>query len=417
MNELRVDEFDYSLPTERIAARPLPQRDASRLLLASEQSARIDHRIVRDLPDVLPSGSLLIMNNSRVVPARLHLKKQTGGAVEVFLLEPEERGTHAEALARSTPHRWRCMIGGKGVQPGTALSGRDPDCTVEALVVARDEGLALIEFSWTSLETFSEILHRFGATPLPPYIKRDDDDEDKERYQTVYARVHGSVAAPTAGLHLSEEVLNRCAEKDVQRCDVTLHIGLGTFEPMRDTSVKNHAMHIEYAAVDKASVVALIEHMQAVESDPEKRTVCIGTTSLRTAESLYHLGRTLHAHPETEPSVLEVSQWCWTETGAAELTAVESLRAVLSYLEKNHLDRIHFATQLMIVPGFPFMICDTLLTNFHQPRSTLLVLVSAFVGHARRAQIYMEALANEYRFLSYGDASLLFRERSGRDRE
>ncbi|MFM8436884.1 MAG: S-adenosylmethionine:tRNA ribosyltransferase-isomerase, partial [Candidatus Kapaibacterium sp.] len=304
MNELRVDEFDYSLPAERIAARPLPQRDASRLLLASEQSPRIEHRIVRDLPDVLPEGSLLIMNNSRVVPARLHLKKTTGGAVEVFLLEPEERGTHAEALARSTPHRWRCMLGGKGIQPGTVLSERDSGCVLEALIVSRDEGLAIVEFSWPSLQTFSEILHRFGATPLPPYIKRDDDDEDKERYQTVYARISGSVAAPTAGLHVSQDMLERCAQRNIRPCDVTLHIGLGTFEPMREDSVKNHAMHVEYAAVEAESVRRLLDHLHAVERDASIRTVCIGTTSLRTSESLYHLGRLLHERPDTEPAVL-----------------------------------------------------------------------------------------------------------------
>lgn len=409
MNDLSVNEFDYALPSERIASHPLPQRDASRLMVAFESSPAIEHKAVRDLPKLLSSGSMLVMNNSRVVPARLLLRKETGGVVEVFLLEPEERGAHADALARSTPHRWQCMIGGKGVTAGTVLTERNSSCTLEACVIAREDSLALVEFSWTSLQTFSEILHQFGATPLPPYIKRKADHEDKERYQTVYARIHGSVAAPTAGLHLSQEVLDGCESAQIGRCNVTLHIGLGTFEPMKDASVKNHSMHIEYAAVERVAVQQLIAHLHLVAENPERRTVCIGTTSLRTIESLYHLGRMLYSRPDIEPTILDVTQWCWMEPHATEMSAVESLQAVDSYMEKNNLESIHFATQLMIVPGFPFKICDTLLTNFHQPRSTLLVLVSAFVGHARRAQIYMEALAQEYRFLSYGDASLLFR--------
>jgi S-adenosylmethionine:tRNA ribosyltransferase-isomerase len=414
MNELPVDEFDYTLPAERIAERPLPERDASRLLVAHASGSGIAHHHVRDLPALIAPGSLLIMNNSRVVPARLHMRKDTGGMVEIFLLEPYHKGTHAEALASMAPHRWKCMIGGKNVREGMTLTTSDEHSILHAHVVSRHEGLAIVEFSWSFAETFSEALNRFGATPLPPYIKRRDDSSDKERYQTVYAKVKGSVAAPTAGLHVSEALLSKCKDRGISCCDVTLHIGLGTFEPMKSDQVRNHTMHVEYAAADRSELMRLREHLLRVQSNPELRTICIGTTSLRTAESLYHLGCMLHGNPQIDPTKPEVTQWCWTESNRPALTAAESIQAILNYMDSQGLEQIHFPTQLMIVPGFPFMICDTLLTNFHQPRSTLLVLVSAFVGHDRRAEIYHEALSNEYRFLSYGDASLLFRGAAAR---
>lgn len=444
--EIRPAEYDYTLPDERIAVRPAAQRDESRLLLCSARSGDIAHRRFGDLPDLIPPGATLVVNDTRVVRARLHLYRESGGKVEVLLTDPLFPSSDpAAALAARGESVWRCMVGGlKRIRNGGEIKGEfplalpdengekekkkreeenDADRTNErhdgrgtlfALLKEEDEAGPVLRFRWTPAEmSFAEVIERIGHVPLPPYIKREDLPEDVSSYQTVYAEHEGAVAAPTAGLHFTPEVLERIAARDIQTVRVTLHVGAGTFAPMKGERVGEHPMHAERIAVSEASLHALLEAAERRERTGAPLVV-VGTTSLRTLESLYWYGVRLLRN-EIEPSSSEPVVDQWDPYRLEREGVLPSLREALQQVanrvaaegDGHNREGVSGVTRLMIVPGYRFRACDALITNFHQPGSTLVLLVAAFLGKDLWRRAYDAALQEGYRFLSYGDSSLL----------
>ncbi|WP_045687826.1 S-adenosylmethionine:tRNA ribosyltransferase-isomerase [Hymenobacter sp. AT01-02] len=398
--QLSIHDFTYELPAERIAPEPLPDRDQSRLLYY--QGGTIHDQQFQDLPSLLPPSTLLVFNDTKVVRARLFAQKPTGGIVELFCLEPVAPHRAIEpAMQQTGSCVWKCLVGnGKrwksgAVQLEFAVQGQSATLTAER--VEHGEGYALIRFSWEPATLpFAEVLRAAGHLPLPPYLNRADTDVDAVRYQTVYAAHEGAVAAPTAGLHFSEAVLAELRARHISSARVTLHVGAGTFQPVKAAQMAEHPMHGEPISVTAATLRQLLAHLPAP-------IIPVGTTSLRTLESLYWLGAHLAQHPNNP--VWHVRQWQPYEA-ATEVSAAEALTALLHHLEANGVEELHATTQLLIAPGYQFRLVRGLVTNFHQPESTLLLLVAALVGPTWR-QIYEHALTHNYRFLSYGDSSLL----------
>lgn len=403
---LKTEDFTYTLPPERIAVRPLAQRDHSRMLTADARTQSITHGHFYDVPEALPPDTLLIINATKVIAARLEARKSTGGAVEIFLLEPTDAPSAAEGLVMRGFCRWRCLLGGRNLRTGTILSGGSSGAEFTA-VIASEEGVErVLEFQWNSGLTFGELISRIGATPLPPYIKRRADDGDKERYQTVYAREEGAVAAPTAGLHFTPDVFAALESRGISCAEVVLAVGLGTFKPMEEEFVRDVEMHAEKIHVTLSALRRITAHCA------EKRpVVCVGTTSLRTIESLYWFGvELMEKKADIHSDSFFVGQWTpYAERGYYP-SAEEALGAVIQWANANNLDEIRGATALMIAPGYRFGTAQGLLTNFHQPGSTLLLLVACFLGRDFWREVYHSALENDYRFLSYGDSSLLWRQ-------
>lgn len=411
-------DYVYTLPPERIAVHPLPERDRSKLLVAHVAADTIAHRLFTDLPEELPSGALLLMNNTRVITARILMHKTSGGAAEVLCLSPVLPGPDpAVALQAGSPCRWRCMTGGRRIRVGTILEcdiarQNDTPLPLRACVLEREGTEALIEFSWEPASlSFAAVLDMAGVLPLPPYLKRDAEPDDAQRYQTVYAEQPGSVAAPTAGLHFTDAVLQRLRDKGVCTEQVTLHVGAGTFQPLQSDEVAEHRMHREYVSVTRSTVERLREQClrRARTTAAEYPVIPVGTTSVRTLESLYWFGVRLllddgDARSRAE---MELDQWEPYRLASSRIAPAEALDALLQWMDTHELDEVTGGTRIMIVPGYTFALCDALITNFHQPHSTLILLVAALTGQPLWRRIYDEALARDYRFLSYGDSSLL----------
>jgi S-adenosylmethionine:tRNA ribosyltransferase-isomerase len=401
---LSVRDLTYDLPADRIATHPLADRDASKLLVYRD-GAIADH-IFKDLPGLLPPAALLVMNDTRVVNARLHFRKDTGAAIEVFCLEPADGGPVEQAFRQVGEVVWRCTLGNarrwKQGPLGQLFRSPQGDVQLFAERLPDDGHGPRVRFTWLPERlSFADVLGRAGEVPLPPYMHRAAEVADSERYQTVYARAEGSVAAPTAGLHFTPAVLEALAARGVQRAHLTLHVGAGTFRPVHADTMAGHDMHQERILVTREVVQQLHEGVGA------RPIVATGTTTLRTLESLYWHGvRILRG---ADPNELNVGQWEAYDTTAEALPGTrEAMGAVLRWMDQRDLDQVTGSTTLLIAPGYRVRMADALITNFHQPGSTLILLVAAFVGDDWR-RIYDHALAHGYRFLSYGDSSLLER--------
>lgn len=400
---IRISEFNYPLPDERIAKFPLPVRDQSRLLVYRQGEVTAD--TFTSLPAYLPAGSLMIFNNTKVIQARLHFHKETGALIEVFCLEPIQPNDYALNFQQTEHAAWLCMIGNLKKWKEGALR-KEMVVKGKPLTLTAERGQChgtshWVDFRWNNPDiTFADILEVFGELPIPPYLNRETQESDKETYQTVYSKIKGSVAAPTAGLHFTPRVLDALRDKGVELEELTLHVGAGTFKPVKSEEIEGHEMHTEYISVSRATVEKLIAH--------HGQAIAVGTTSVRTLESLYHIGVTLLANPDATEEDLHVRQWQPYETAsdAALIPAEDSLRAIVRYLDRHGMETLHTSTQIIIAPGYEYKIVKAMVTNFHQPQSTLLLLVSAFV-HGNWRKIYDYALAHDFRFLSYGDSSLL----------
>ena len=397
-----IDQYDYPLPEDRIAKYPLAERDASKLLVLKDgqlQASQFKH-----IGDFLPPKALLVFNETKVIRARLRFQKATGSHIEIFCLEPEE--DYQIAFSSASPVRWKCLVGnskrwreGK-LQMSLNVNGNEVVLTAER--VEKNDQYSEIEFSWTpSGLPFASVLEAAGEIPLPPYLNREAEPEDRDRYQTVFARYDGSVAAPTAGLHFTKPLLQQLQHQGFELDEVTLHVGAGTFRPVATATIGEHAMHSETIIVRKSLLENLLRHL---ESD----IIPVGTTSTRTLESLYWIGMMLH-EKGTELRELHVEQWYPYENHPS-LTTQEALHHIINYMELHQLTRIEASTALMIVPGYQMKVITGLITNFHQPKSTLLLLVSALIGDQWK-KAYQYALDNGFRFLSYGDSCIFFQKK------
>ncbi len=422
----KISDYNYPLPDERIAKFPLQERDKSKLLLY--RHGEVGEDVFSNLPSYLPKGALMVFNNTKVIQARLHFRKPTGALIEIFLLEPVAPRDYEQMFQSRGECSWICLIGNqKKWKEGalhsqiakrlpkqvTAKNSRSSSARLQSeaaqelstlnsqlstqLTAQRGApcGTGIrIDFSWDNPDvSFSEILEAAGELPIPPYLNRETQESDKTTYQTVYSKIKGSVAAPTAGLHFTDRVLHDIDALGIEREEVTLHVGAGTFKPVKSETISGHEMHSEFISVKRSTIERIIAH--------GGRAVAVGTTSVRTLESLYYLGVRAYNH---QP-VTEVEQWEPYETSPS-LTAVETLEALLAWMDDNGLDILHASTRIIIVPGYKYHIVERLITNFHQPQSTLLLLVSALIGNDWH-KVYDYALTHDFRFLSYGDSSIL----------
>lgn len=395
---ISINDFDYPLPAERIAAHPLAERDQCKLLVIDRSGPVADH-IFAELPSLLPADALLVYNNTRVINARMRFAKPSGAAIEIFCLEPHLPADYAENFAACGRCQWMCLVGNsKRWKDGDLSMAIEVDGRSVTLTARRVEKLgsaSIVQFDWDAPEVpFASIIEVAGVIPVPPYLNRDTEESDSADYQTVYSRISGSVAAPTAGLHFTDRVLADIDARGIPRRELTLHVGAGTFQPVKDDDVAAHEMHSEFIAVP----LALIEELAATD----RQIYAVGTTSVRTLESLYHIG-CLVSQGRWEG---EVPQWYPYDDEHPRLSAREALEAVARHLRERGLTTLLASTRIIIAPGYAYRLVKGMVTNFHQPRSTLLLLVSAMIGDAWRAA-YDHALAADYRFLSYGDACLI----------
>lgn len=413
MEELLIENFNYPLPDERIAKYPLTERDHSKLLVFRD--GEISEDKFYHIGRFIPADSLLIYNNTRVIQARLIFHKQAedgsqGARIEIFCLEPLAPHDYALSLGSTDGCTWKCMIGNLKKWKQGKLALHVGDITLYAERLSTSGNTHEVRFTWESplsplgergrgREAFAEILDRMGQLPIPPYLNRDTEESDKTTYQTVYSRIKGSVAAPTAGLHFTDRVLDGLREQGIRTAEVTLHVGAGTFQPVKTADANQHTMHTEIIAVPRETIATLLAHIGHI--------VAVGTTSMRTLESLYYI-KPLLTSPHGEEQVLHVGQFD-PYTGTHDYTTAEALQAILDYLDATGQDTLHAETQIMIKPGYTFHVVNQLITNFHQPKSTLLLLISAFVGEDWK-RIYDYALGHDFRFLSYGDSSILSRK-------
>lgn len=409
---LSIKDFTYSLPEERIAKYPLAERDVSKLLIYKD--GNISEDVYKNIADHLPADSLLVFNDTKVVEARLLIQKSTGGLIEIFCLEPHEQYSDiTTAMLQHEKVLWHCLIGGASKwKHGQVLLKKilhnSKELILEAKYIGKERDSFTIELSWNDAAlSFAEVLHLFGAIPLPPYIKRNAEASDSERYQTVYAQYEGSVAAPTAGLHFTQNVFEKLKEKNIDKDFVTLHVSAGTFKPVKSDVMSEHEMHAEYFTVTKSLIKNLIAHL-------DKKIVAVGTTSLRTLESLYWLGVKQLAVGSRQSA--EITQWEVYDHHEELISPKEALENLIRWMNEKGIDHLTAKTQIIIAPGYQFKIVKGLITNFHQPQSTLLLLVAAFTGkdlpagQAGWRKVYEYALENNFRFLSYGDGSLLWRD-------
>lgn len=401
VQNISIQQYTYSLPEERIARYPLKDRAASKLLVY--KGGHISEEVFRDLPSLLPAGSLLVRNNSKVIHARLLFQRATGAQVEVFCLEPIAPTSYELSLQSHESCTWLCMLGNarRWRIAGDEVLYRELELPQLGRVRLSAERLGhdTIRFSWDNQAySFAAILDAMGILPIPPYLNRESEASDDETYQTVYAKREGSVAAPTAGLHFTSEVFNTIQSRGIEVLDLTLHVGAGTFKPVKSATIGEHEMHRELVLVTRELILKLRAQLG--------RIIAIGTTSVRSLESLYHLGVLIHRQPDLDPSCLAVEQWSPYKQEGEGLTSQEALDTLLIYMERHHLSQLSFPTAILIAPGYRFRLVQGLVTNFHQPYSTLLLLIAAFVGDDWRS-IYNYALEHGFRFLSYGDSSLL----------
>ncbi|MGN1375973.1 MAG: S-adenosylmethionine:tRNA ribosyltransferase-isomerase [Prevotella sp.] len=397
---IHISDYNYDLPDSRIAKFPVTKRDHSKLLIYNK--GQVSEDMFYNLPDYLPTNALMVFNNTRVIQARIHFRKTTGALIEVFLLEPACPSDYELMFQTRGECSWLCMVGNlkkwkEGVLTRTiTIAGKPVDIIAEK--VSEHGTSHLVKFMWTDNSvSFAEIIDAVGELPIPPYLNRDTQDSDKETYQTVYSKIKGSVAAPTAGLHFTDEVLAHIDGHGVDREELTLHVGAGTFKPVKSEDISGHSMHVEYFSVKKSTVKNLIEH--------GAEAIAVGTTSVRTLESLYYVGLRLADNPDASEDELRIEQWEPYETPCT-ITPAEALKNIMDYMNRNSLNTFHGSTRIIIAPGYDYKIVKMLVTNFHQPKSTLLLLVSAFVKGDWKT-IYNYALNHEFRFLSYGDSSLI----------
>lgn len=402
---IHIKDYNYSLPDERIAKFPLAQRDHSKLLLYKH--GEVSEDVFYNIPNHLPEGALMVFNNTKVIQARLHFRKSTGALIEVFLLEPYVPADYEQMFQTTGSCSWLCMIGNLKKWKGETLrrtfdvKGREVTLNAER---REDVGKSYrVDFSWDdNTVSFAELLDSVGELPIPPYLNRETQESDKTTYQTVYSKIKGSVAAPTAGLHFTSDVLASLDNHGIDREEVTLHVGAGTFKPVKSEEIQDHEMHTEYICVHRQTLEKLIKHNACA--------IAVGTTSVRTLESLYYMGVKLEKNLDISEDELHVCQWEPYEDKtfemAAKVTPLKAIQNILAYLDRHSLNSLHSSTQIIIAPGYEYKIVKMLVTNFHQPQSTLLLLVSAFL-HGDWHKIYDYALAHDFRFLSYGDSSLL----------
>ena len=404
---LRIADYDYPLPDERIAKHPLTQREQCKLLYY--QGGHIEERHFWEVPSLLPQHSTLIYNNTRVINARLRFRKSTGSTIEIFCLEPVLPRDY-EQIFQTTGHCvWQCLVGNskrwkQGALTQTVTIG-DREVTLAATRGEQRGNAWEIAFDWDGGEsadriTFADVLDAIGEIPIPPYLNRGTEASDSTDYQTVYSHIDGSVAAPTAGLHFTDEVLAECDRRGITRREITLHVGAGTFQPVKSEHIGDHPMHYEFISVERQVIEDILNATGPV--------IAVGTTSVRTLESLYYIGQILETNPDADEEALTVTQWM-PYTTPCEISTAKALQNIIDYLDRHHADTYMGSTQLMIAPGFEYRIVKGMITNFHQPQSTLLLLVAAFVGNDQWRGIYDYAMEHGFRFLSYGDAQLLLR--------
>lgn len=399
--QIRIEEYDYPLPDERIAKFPLAKRDESKLLLYKD--GQVSESVFKHIADYLPAGSLLVYNNTRVIQARLLFQKATGARIEVFCLEPAEPHDYALIFQQTERCSWICLVGNlKKWKDGlltkkVTIQGEEVILSAEKKESHGDSHR--IEFTWNNPKyTFADLLDAAGVLPIPPYLHRETEKSDLVTYQTVYSKIKGSVAAPTAGLHFTPEVLADVDAHGIGREEVTLHVGAGTFKPVKSETIEGHEMHTEFISVRRSSIERVQKNLGKI--------IAVGTTSVRTLESLYYIGVKLASHPDATSEELVVNQWMPYEAENNRIPVAEALQHILDYLDRHQADKLVTATQIIIAPGYEFKVVRGIITNFHQPKSTLLLLISAFVKGNWRT-IYDYALSHDFRFLSYGDSSLL----------
>ena len=402
--EIHISEYNYDLPDERIAKFPKAERDQSKLLIY--RHGEVGEDLFFNLPKYLPKGALMVFNNTKVIQARLHFRKETGALIEVFLLEPAQPADYEQMFQTTERCSWLCLVGNlKKWKEGALkreLQVKDEHVVLTATRRGEHGTSQWVDFTWDNPQVnFAEILDAIGELPIPPYLNRETQESDKTTYQTVYSKIKGSVAAPTAGLHFTNRVLEALDAHGVEREELTLHVGAGTFKPVKSDTIGQHEMHTEYVAVRRHTLERLLAH--------DGQAIAVGTTSVRTLESLYYMGLKVMNCPDLTEEQLHVNQWEPYEEVRGErleVSSVEALRALMDWMDRRQLTTLHSSTQIIIAPGYNYHIVKMLVTNFHQPQSTLLLLVSAFVkGDWHR--IYDYALAHDFRFLSYGDSSLL----------
>jgi S-adenosylmethionine:tRNA ribosyltransferase-isomerase len=395
---LSIKDFTYHLPGEKIAFHPLAERDSSKLLVYKD--GQITESIYKNITEHIPENSLLIFNNTKVIEARLNFQKPSGGVIEIFCLEPHEKYADiTTAMLEPEKVLWKCLIGGASKwKYGQVLETRMDNLILQCLFKEKRADCFIVELSWNSAISFAEVLHIAGAIPLPPYIKRKAEPGDAERYQTIYARHDGSVAAPTAGLHFTPAIFEKLKQKNIQTGYVTLHVGAGTFKPVKTEQMSGHEMHAEFIDVSTETIMSLLKNI-------DNGIIAVGTTSLRTIESLYWMGVSLESGGWDSAS--GITQWLPYEAKPADISPKKALQTLLNRMHENKQQRLITKTQLLIAPGYKPGIVKGMVTNFHQPQSTLLLLIAALVGNNWR-KIYDYALENNFRFLSYGDGSLLF---------
>jgi len=404
IQSIRIQDFAYTLPDERIAKFPVEPRDSSKLLIYQKGSIR--ETVFGRLSEHLEPKSLLVYNNTRVIHARLFFFKETGARIEIFCLEPLSPADYAQNFQSCESCEWLCLVGNlkkwkqEPLHRELEVKGSKIHFTAERVGI--EDKAQRIRFSWKSAEgaplIFGDLLEAAGQLPIPPYLNRETQTSDETTYQTVFSRIEGSVAAPTAGLHFTPQVLGNLDAKGILRSEVTLHVGAGTFQPVLSEQMLDHTMHSEYLSVDKAFLKDLLQHLGSVTA--------VGTTSVRTLESLYWFGYRLVAYPQIHPDEWTLDQW-YAYGQTQQIPSNVALQAIINYLEINNLTIFTASTRLLIAPGYQFHVVNAMLTNFHQPNSTLLLLVSAFLGGDNWRKVYNYALQYDFRFLSYGDSSLL----------
>lgn len=408
IQEIKISQFNYPLPDQRIAKFPMAERDHSKLLLY--RHGQVSEDVFYNLPQYLPKGALMVFNNTKVIQARLHFRKSdaegnpTGALIEIFLLEPIAPADYEQMFQTTGGCTWHCLVGNLKKWKGGELK-REVEINGEKVAVFVTKSASFdgqnVCFRWTNdTISFAEIINAIGELPIPPYLNRETQESDKTTYQTVYSKIKGSVAAPTAGLHFTEKVLANLDACEIDREELTLHVGAGTFKPVKSEEIGGHEMHTETISVRRQTFEKLLAH--------QCQAIAVGTTSVRTLESLYYMGLKVIANPEISEDNLHVGQWepYELEDESRKHSVEECLRALVDYMDRRQINTLHSSTQIIIVPGYKYKIVKMLITNFHQPQSTLLLLVSAFV-HGDWKKIYDYALTHDFRFLSYGDSSLL----------
>ena len=399
--EIHISEYNYALPDDRMAKFPMKERDHSKLLIYNKGVVGED--VFYNLSNHLPKGALMVFNNTKVIQARMHFRKETGALIEIFLLEPAAPSDYELMFQTTNRCSWYCLVGNLKKWKDGVLKVESEGFNLTAKRLGEHGTSQLIEFEWTGGMSFAEVIDAVGELPIPPYLNRETQESDKTTYQTVYSKIKGSVAAPTAGLHFTDRVLQSLDEHGIEREDLTLHVGAGTFKPVKSERIADHEMHTEFISVRRETLEKLIRH--------DAKAIAVGTTSVRTLESLYYMGLKVLANPDIAEEQLHVQQWepydgLQVKDNGLQITAKDALQALLEWMKHHDLNVLHSSTQIIIAPGYDYKIVKMLVTNFHQPQSTLLLLVSAFVKGDWH-KIYDYALANDFRFLSYGDSSLL----------